>query len=171
MNQLVRDICLLIRIDGCKKGTRPESGHCVPAKGKLKQGEKAMAPRKGTPITEGGDNVLNELNPTSGVFVGYTPEARVKAKLGKNITTLAHTMGKRPDDLVKVYRGSGFQESINNGDFVTTNKQLAEDYAGTGKVLSQIVRYGDILDDKNEPLGEEYILRKGAFEEIEKTVH
>lgn len=115
---------------------------------------------------KGGDQILDSLNPTGGIFAGYSPEARVKAKLAKNIKTLAETMRVNPDDLITVYRGSAFQDSINDGDFVTTNKQLAKDYAGGGKVLSQTVRYGDILDDINEPLGDEYILRKGAYEQI-----
>jgi hypothetical protein len=42
---------------------------------------------------------------------------------------------------------------------VTTNKQLAKDYAGNGKVISKEVRADEILDDITEPLGEEYILR------------
>lgn len=111
-------------------------------------------------------NILNDLNPTGGLFTDYTPESRTIAKLGENITTLANTAGKNPNDFVTIYRGSNLQSKINNGDFVTTNKQLAQDYAGGGKVLSEKVRYGDILDDTSEPLGEEYILRKGAFEEI-----
>ena len=45
------------------------------------------------------------------------------------------------------------------GDYVTTNAQLAKDYAGPGKVISAEVRACDILDDMNEPGGEEYIYR------------
>ena len=108
---------------------------------------------------------MNDLNPTGGVFVDYTPELRAKAKLGKNLTTLADTAGKNPNDLITVYRGSAYQSEINNGDFITTNKQLALDYGG-GKVISKKIRYGDILDNISEPLGEEYIYRKGAYEEI-----
>jgi hypothetical protein len=102
---------------------------------------------------------IDSINPTGSVFVNYTPEKRAKAtKFGKNITSLDRTMGGSPDDLITVYRGSlKSQNKIVPGDFVTTNKQLAKDYAGTGHVIELKVRKGDILDDKSEPLGEEYL--------------
>lgn len=112
------------------------------------------------------ENIINSLNPTGGVFVDYKPETRATAKLGSNIRTLAETAGKKPEDLVAVYRGAEGQTKIKNGDFVTTNKNLAIDYAGGGSVISGIVRYGDILDDITEPLGDEYILRLGAYWEL-----
>jgi hypothetical protein len=105
-------------------------------------------------------SVLNDLNPTNGIFVDYTPEARAKMPLGKNITTLDKTMGKSPDDTITIYRGAtAGQKEIVAGDFITTNKQLAKDYAGTGTVLEKKVKLSDILDDNTEPLGGEYIYR------------
>ena len=103
--------------------------------------------------------VLNELNPTSGVFADYAPDVIAKMKLGENITTLDKTMGKPPDEMITIYRGAKGQTEIVPGDFVTTNRQLAKDYAGTGDVIERKVRLSDVLDDKTEPLGEEYIYR------------
>lgn len=101
--------------------------------------------------------LLDSLNPTGSVFSEYTPEKRAKFPLGENITTLDKTMNKSPDEMITVYRG-GLGEIV-PGDFVTTNKQLAKDYAGTNKVFEKKVKLSDILDDKTEPLGEEYIYR------------
>jgi hypothetical protein len=39
---------------------------------------------------------------------------------------------------------------IKSGDFVTTNEQLAKDYAGEGKVISMEVNANEILDDKTK---------------------
>lgn len=101
---------------------------------------------------------ITSLNPTGSIYAEYTPEQRMEMDLGENITTLAETAGESPDKIVTVYRGiSTGKGSISGGDFVTTNKQLAKDYAGTGSVVSMDVRLGDILDDKDEPMGEEYI--------------
>lgn len=109
---------------------------------------------------ERGGEVLNDLNPTGGIFVDYSSSEIDKLPLGENITTYDKTAGISPDTKITVYRGvPEFVSSINSGDFITTNKQLAKDYAGTGKVISKEVRADEILDDITEPLGEEYILR------------
>ena len=107
------------------------------------------------------DVILDTLNPTGSVFVDYNPKKRATAKLASNIVTYDKTAGGRPDDLIEIYRGlPKNQKKINSGDFVTTNKQLAKDYAGDGHVISMIVKKSDLLDDLNEPLSEEYIYRK-----------
>ncbi|MDD4690018.1 MAG: hypothetical protein PHE51_09770, partial [Eubacteriales bacterium] len=123
--------------------------------------------------TKGVDNVaLDSVNPTGGVFAKYNPESRMNAELADNITTLAKTSGHNPDDKVTIYRGipKGIKSTINSGDFITTNKQLAKDYAGDGQVISLSVRYGDVLDDISEPLGEEYIFRPSLSSGIEKKI-
>lgn len=102
---------------------------------------------------------LDSLNPTGSVFAKYSPKQRATAELADNITTLDKTMGKSADEMITVYRGSSKGGEIVPGDFITTNKQLAKDYAGNGKVLEKKVKLSDILDDINEPLGEEYIYR------------
>lgn len=111
---------------------------------------------------------INDLNPTGKILTEYTPEIRAKANLGENITTLDKTLGGNPTDIITVYRGTSGGEII-PGDFVTTNKQLAKDYAGTGNIVELKVKKGDILDDITEPLGEEYIYRPNAFQEKTKT--
>lgn len=103
---------------------------------------------------------LNSLNPTGNVLAKYNAKERASLPLGKNITSLAQTSSKSPDEMITIYRGvKDKYGSINSGDFITTNPQLAKDYSGGGKVLSKKVRLGDILDDVSEPLGEEYIYR------------
>ncbi len=102
---------------------------------------------------------LNSLNPTGGVFVGYDPTERAIAPLGPDMTTLDRTEGGSPDDPVMVYRGAPKGSTIAPGDFVTTNRQLAQDYAGSGGVIAKEVRKGDVLDSISEPGGEEYIYR------------
>lgn len=107
-----------------------------------------------------GLEILDTLNPTGTVFTNYTPEKRMTAKLGKNITTLDRTMGKSPDTTITIYRGApSSQKKINPGDFITTSYDIAKSYTGDGNVLQQKVRMSDILDDITDPLGEEYIYR------------
>jgi hypothetical protein len=111
------------------------------------------------PKIDGGGKI-DSVNPTRGVFTEYSANERATAKLGENITTLDKTMGKSPDEMITIYRGAPKnQTKINAGDFVTTNEQLAKDYAGNGKVLKEKVKLSDLLDDLTEPLGEEYIYR------------
>lgn len=121
-------------------------------------------------LSSGGEiTKLNTVNPTGSVFSKYNAKERATMPLDKNITTLAETSGKSPDEIITIYRGvKGKYNDINAGDFITTNQQLAKDYAGTGKVLSKKVRIGDILDDVTEPLGEEYIYRPSSGGEIGK---
>lgn len=103
---------------------------------------------------------IDSINPTGSVFTVYKPQERATANLAKNITTLDKTMGVSPDELITVYRGAPkTQKNIVAGDFITTNKQLAKDYAGDGIVLSKQIKASEILDDINEPLMEEYIYK------------
>ena len=104
---------------------------------------------------------LNSLNPTGTIHGDYSPGARASAPLGPDITTLSETMGVERDTLVTVYRGipKDATQSINPGDFITTNAQLARDYAGTGSIVKKQVPASDVLDSRSEPLGEEYIYR------------
>ena len=106
-----------------------------------------------------GGDLLDSLNPTGGLFVDYTPQTRMTMPLADNIKTLADTAKMQPDDLVDIYRGlpDDVEAAINPGDFITTNPDLAKSYGSN--VHKMQTRYGDILDDINEPLGEEYIFR------------
>ena len=126
-----------------------------------KEAEKKAA--KAGKAIEGKEVKIETLNPTGSIFVDYSAEQRDKMPLGKNITTYDKTAGLSPDKKITVYRGVPKDvDKIQSGDFVTTNKQLAQDYAGDGKVISKEVRADELLDDKTEPLGEEYILREKA---------
>jgi len=103
---------------------------------------------------------LDSLNPTGGLFAEYSPEKIASMELGENITTLDKTANKEASDTVIIYRGAPKEQTkIVPGDFVTTNKQLAKDYAGTGIVLEKEVRMADVLDDSTDPLQEEYIYK------------
>jgi hypothetical protein len=107
-----------------------------------------------------GKNIVTSVNPTGTVFTKYNPELRYIADLGENITTLDKTMKINPNETITIYRGAPKNQSkINKGDFVTTNKQLAKDYAGNGHIIEEKVKASEILDDMNEPMGEEYIYR------------
>lgn len=104
--------------------------------------------------------LLDTLNPTGGLYVDYNPQARMKMPLAPNITTYDQTSGVSPDDLVTIYRGApATQTAINPGDFITTSRDLAQSYAGEGNILEQQVKAKDILDDINDPLGDEYLYR------------
>lgn len=124
----------------------------------------SKALRGGAGPVDGSAPALDSVNPTGTVFTEYDPASRATAPLGKDIATLSDTLGLPADTEVTVYRGvsEGSQDSLNNGDFVTTNKQLAQDYAGTGTVIEQTVKAGDLLDDRTEPGAEEYIFRQSA---------
>lgn len=110
---------------------------------------------------------LNSTNLTGTIFTDYDPSHRATSPLGNHLTTLDRAAGGHPDDSVKIHRGvpHGVSE-INPGDYVTTNHQLAKDYAGNGRVLTRSVRKGDILADPDEWEGEEHIYRPGADKEI-----
>lgn len=122
---------------------------------KVTAGEVKGVSKELQPLVE----TLDTLNPTGSIFAEYTPAMRAKMPLGKNITTYDKTAGLDANEIITIYRGTGKGNSIVAGDFVTTNKQLAKDYAGNGKVLEAKVKASDVLDDVTEPLGEEYIYR------------
>ena len=117
----------------------------------------------------GSQPVLDSLNPTGSVVAEYAPHERANARLGEDMTTLAATAGIDPEAKVQIFRGvpGAAEPTITAGDFVTTNRQLAKDYAGTGQVIEAAVRAGDILDSKSEPGGEEYIYRPHADRELD----
>lgn len=106
-------------------------------------------------------NRLNSLNPTGTVNTEYDPSFRATALLGDDITTYDRTANISPDQEITIYRGvpADVEGSINAGDYVTTNRQLAQDYAGSGRVIEQRVPASSLLDSVSEPLGEEYIYR------------
>lgn len=113
--------------------------------------------------------VLKSLNPTGGLYVDYTPQIRATQPIGGTLTTIDKTMGGSPDDLITIYRGAPKkQKKIVPGDFITDMKELAQSYTGDGNVLMMKVRKGDILDDIEEGLGNEYIYRPGADKLIKK---
>jgi len=107
-------------------------------------------------------SILDSVNPSGSVFVGYDPAARANATLGPSMTTYDKAWGVPADRPVTIYRGApASQREIVPGDFVTTNRRLAQDYAGGGIVLMKTVPAADLLAD-DEYEGEEYIYRPGS---------
>ena len=119
--------------------------------------------RQLTPTTSPNAGKLNDLNPTGGLFVDYTPKTRATMPLGSDMTTLDKTSSKAPNDIVTVYRGApSHQTKIAPGDYITTNKDLAKSYTDNGNVIETKVPASHILDSKTSPLGEEYIYRPNS---------
>lgn len=109
-------------------------------------------------------DILDDLNPTGWpwgwLHAEYSPEWRATAPLWENITTLAETMGKSPNEAIMIYRWApSSQKNIVPWDYITTNYDLAKSYAWEGKVISKKVKLWEILDDITEPLWDEYIYR------------
>jgi len=128
-------------------------------------GELSKVTLLGYPADQQPQRSLDSLNPSRhGVFEDYTTGRafRASAPLASNMTTLAETRGKDPDETLTVYRGvpKSAPDGLQPGDYVTTMRQLASDYAGDGRVIAAKVRYGDILDDREDPGNEsEFIYR------------
>ena len=107
------------------------------------------------------DDLLDTLNPTGSIFVDYDPDSRASKDLAPNIVPYSETAGISPDERLKVYRGvpKGVQSELADGDFITDMKQLAQDYAGTGDVITQYVFADEVLDDTDNPMAGEYLFR------------
>ena len=107
------------------------------------------------------EDFLDSLNPTGTIHAEYGPEQRATAPLAANMVPLSQTQNMDETEMVTIYRGvpEGVDQAINPGDYITTNPQLAADYAGTGNVIQEDVPAAHILDDLEEPGGEEYIYR------------
>lgn len=100
---------------------------------------------------------LDSINPTGGVFVDYDPASRTGPH-GPSVTTYDRAAGVHPDEPMTIYRGAPtHQTQINPGDFITTNPQLAHDYAGIGHVLQMQVPAKHIATDPDEWEREEHI--------------
>lgn len=128
----------------------------------------------GAPRAPVGAPVIRNVNPTGGVYVDYDPDSRAGALLAENMRPLNETIGGSFDDVITIYRGVPTDGTgIVPGDFVTTNRQLAQDYAGDGRVVELQVSMGHVVDDATEPGGEEYLYLPSAFPSpaIQSTTH
>lgn len=107
------------------------------------------------------EELLDSLNPTGTIQTEYGPEHRATAPLAANMVPLSQTQNIHGTETITIYRGvpTDVDQTINSGDYITTNPQLAADYAGTGNVIQEDVPAAHILDDLDEPGGEEYIYR------------
>ena len=107
------------------------------------------------------EELLDSLNPTGTIQTEYGPERRATAPLAANMVPLSQTQNIDGTETITIYRGvpADVDHTINPGDYITTNRQIAADYAGTGNVIQKDVPAAHILDDLDEPGGEEYIYR------------
>lgn len=147
--------------------TKPAASAASPIQKGVRESREQLAARAKA-IAAGNDRVLDSINPsTHGVFEDYRDgrEFRATAPLAENMVPLAETQKLDPGAKLTIYRGVPAEHAaagILPGDFVTTNRQTARDYAGTGRVIEKQVRYGDVLDDSSEPGGGDYIYRPQA---------
>lgn len=101
--------------------------------------------------------LLESINPTGGLFFDYDPESRT-GQHGPHVTTLDKAMMVHPDHPVTIYRGAPrLQKDISPGDFITTDQQLAQMYAGEGHVLQKQVPARHVATDPDEWEGGEHI--------------
>lgn len=111
-----------------------------------------------------GSQTLTSVNPTGGIFVDYNPSAHDNLTLGEGMSTFDAMEGIDPDTEITVYRGvpAGVQSELNSGDFITTSKQLAQDYAGNGEVITTKVKAKEIItqEDEHDPDYGEFLYRK-----------
>lgn len=107
------------------------------------------------------EELLDSLNPTGTIHTEYGPQFRATAPLAENMVPLSQTQNIDGTETITIYRGvpEDVDQTINPGDYITTNPQLAADYAGTGNIIEENVPADHILDDLSEPGGEEYIYR------------
>jgi hypothetical protein len=108
-------------------------------------------------VTTKESNIINSVNPTGTVFTEYTPQKRADSVLADNMTTYDKTANVNPNEKVTIYRGTpkNAQKTINPGDFITTNKELAKIYGEN--IIEEKVNAEDIIDDSQDALGEEYL--------------
>jgi hypothetical protein len=91
-----------------------------------------------------------------GVFIDYYPERRASdVVISDDYVPITVEAGYRPDDMITVYRGTIKEQTrLNNGDWVTTNKQLAKDYSGNGRVIEAKVKASELYAPKGEGIEE-----------------
>ena len=87
-----------------------------------------------------------------GVFTDYYPERRASdVVISDDYVPITVEAGYRPDDMITIYRGTvEGQTGLNNGDWVTINKQLAKDYSGNGRVIEAKVKASELYAPKGE---------------------
>jgi hypothetical protein len=90
------------------------------------------------------------------LFVDYYPEKRaVDVTKSNDYHQITKEADYKPDDSITVYRGAiATQSKIVDGDWVTTSKQLAKDYAGTGKVIEDKIAAKYLYASKGEGIEE-----------------
>ena len=93
------------------------------------------------------EELLDSLNPTGTIQTEYGPEHRATAPLAANMVPLSQTQNIDGTETITIYRGvpADVDQAINPGDYITTNPQLAADYAGTGNVIQEDVPAAHIL--------------------------
>jgi hypothetical protein len=91
-----------------------------------------------------------------GLFVDYYPDRRAADVIKSNdYHPVSIEESIDPEEYITVYRGApNSQKSINNGDWVTTSRQLAQDYSGGGNVISEKIQAKYLYAPKGEGIDE-----------------
>ena len=80
-----------------------------------------------------------------------TPNRASDVVISDDYVPITVEAGYRPDDMITIYRGTvEGQTGLNNGDWVTINKQLAKDYSGNGRVIEAKVKASELYAPKGE---------------------
>ncbi|HPM02673.1 MAG TPA: hypothetical protein PK816_11005, partial [Candidatus Cloacimonadota bacterium] len=115
--------------------------------------------------------LIDSLNPTGSIFTEYNPKSRFDADISDNMKTLSSLLNLPDNKLITIYRGAPIsQKSIVPGDYITTNYQLAKDYAGSGHVLKMSVPANFILADINEPDSDEFLYMPKSFKSYQDSI-
>jgi hypothetical protein len=93
----------------------------------------------------------------TGLFTVYDPTRRVAGSQVEN--TRLSQLGYDPGQLITIYRGVPVEadQAIRAGDWVTPNRQLAQDYAGTGNVVTLVVPAHALMTDPDDDSFEEMV--------------
>jgi hypothetical protein len=130
----------------------PAQGSVRPAQRVSPQSDTIVPLAKDTPLKQAENNSM----PIKGLFTDYAPTQRASDVAKANdFHSIVDEVGVAPEELVTIYRGAPkSQSAINDGDWVTTVKQLADDYAGNGHVLEIKVPAKNLYAPKGEGIEE-----------------
>jgi len=103
-------------------------------------------------VNENNNIVINSLKEQDIIFC--SPEEIASATLTDNLVSYAQTSQHDPNTEITIYRT---EAEITPGCFITTDIDLAKGYSENGVIFEKIVPAKDLIDDKNEPLMNEYL--------------
>lgn len=109
------------------------------------------------------------LSSQKGINTQYNSKERIFGTTSTN-KRLSDIEGVDGEKEITVYRGiDGNKKEINNGDYVTPSKQLAQDYAGLGNVVQMKVKMKDLLSDDSDFDVNDFETSEFIYSKIEKA--